>query len=92
MMKQPYSPLKFWLLPGVLIILVLCVAVSAPAQVPSIEGTYQLVSRKMPDGTMQGPPDIMGLLTYTKSHRNFNVIWKNAQGKFFSHSSSRRTN
>jgi hypothetical protein len=85
-MKQPYFPLKFWLLPGMLIILVLCFSVSAPAQVPSIEGTYQLVSRKLPDGTMQGPPDIMGLLTYTKSHRNFNIIWKDAQGKFFSYS------
>jgi hypothetical protein len=53
---------------------------------PTIEGTYQLVSRKLPDGTMQRPPEIMGLLTYTKSHRNFNVIWKDATGKFFSYS------
>jgi hypothetical protein len=85
-MKQPYFPVKFWLLPGMLIIMVLCVAVSVPAQAPSIEGTYQLVSRKLPDGTMQNPPDIMGLLTYTKSHRNFNIIWKDAQRKFFSYS------
>jgi len=28
----------------------------------------------------------MGALTYTKTHRNFNVIWKDAQGKFFSYS------
>jgi hypothetical protein len=35
---------------------------------------------------MQGPPDITGLLTYMKTHRNFNVIWKDAQGKFFSYS------
>ena len=48
-----------------------------------IEGTYQLVSRKLPDGTVQSPPNIMGALTYTKTHRNFNVIWKEAQGKFF---------
>ncbi len=54
------------------------------SQVPSIEGTYKLIVRKLPDGTLQGPPDVMGLLTYTKSYRNFNVIWKDAKGKFFS--------
>jgi hypothetical protein len=85
-MKQPHSPLQFWLLVGMLIILVLGSSVPAPAQAPSIEGTYQLVSRKLPDGTVQRPPNIMGALTYTKTHRNFNVIWKDAQGKFFSYS------
>jgi hypothetical protein len=49
---------------------------------PSIEGTYRLVSRQLPDGTVLKPPDIMGLLTYTKSHRNFNIVWKDATGKF----------
>jgi hypothetical protein len=53
---------------------------------PTIEGTYQLVSRTLPDGTLQRPPEIMGLLTYTKSHRNFNVLWKDANQKFFSYS------
>ena len=53
---------------------------------PNIEGTYKLISRKLPDGTMQTSPQVMGLLTYTKSHRNFNVIWKDAKGKFFSYS------
>jgi hypothetical protein len=85
-MKPRDVPFQFWLLPAVLIILVVCSVVSSPAQVPSIEGTYQLVSRQLPDGTRQAPPDIMGLLTYTKAHRNFNVIWKDAQGKFFSYS------
>jgi hypothetical protein len=28
----------------------------------------------------------MGLLTYTKTHRNFNIVWKDARGKFFSYS------
>jgi hypothetical protein len=56
------------------------------AAAPSIEGTYTLVSRQLPDGTTQRPPAIMGLLTYTKSHRNFNIVWKDAAGKFFSYS------
>jgi hypothetical protein len=53
---------------------------------PTIEGTYQLISRQLPDGTMQRAPAIMGLLTYTKGYRNFNIIWKDAAGKFFSYS------
>ena len=59
-------------------------AITASAQTPSIEGTYQLVSRKLPDGTTLKPPDIMGLWTYTKTHRNFNIVRKDATGKFSS--------
>jgi hypothetical protein len=59
---------------------------SRASSAPMIEGTYQLVSRKLPDGTMQRPPAIMGLLTYTKSYRNFNIVWKDDTGKFFSYS------
>lgn len=50
----------------------------------SIEGTYRLVSRELPDGTKQAPLDVVGLLTYTKEYRNFNVHWKDANGKSFS--------
>jgi hypothetical protein len=53
---------------------------------PAIEGTYKLISRQLPDGTMQKPPQIMGLFTYTKSHRNFNIVWKDDAGKFSSYS------
>jgi hypothetical protein len=59
---------------------------AAAAQAPSIEGTYQLVSRTLPNGTVLKPPDIMGLLTYTKTHRNFNIVIKDATGKFYSYS------
>ena len=53
---------------------------------PSIEGTYTLISRQFPNGTMLRPPDVMGLWTYTKTHRNLNVIRKDATGKFASFS------
>jgi hypothetical protein len=53
---------------------------------PSIEGTYKLISRKLPDGTTLTPPTIMGLQTFTKDHRNFNVFWKDSTGKVFSYS------
>ena len=61
-------------------------ALSASAQTPSIEGTYQLVSRTLPTGTVLKPPAIMGLFTYTKTHRNFNIVIKDATGKFYSYS------
>jgi hypothetical protein len=53
---------------------------------PSIEGTYTLISRQFPDGMMLRPPEIMGLWTYTKTHRNFNIVQKDATGKFSSFS------
>jgi len=62
-------------------------ALSASAQTPSIEGTWQFVSRTLPDGTVLKPPDMMGLFTYTKTHRNVNVVRKDATGKFSSTSS-----
>ncbi len=46
----------------------------------SIEGTYKLMSRKLPNGTIQKAPVVMGLNTYTKSYRNFSLVEKNDQG------------
>ena len=51
---------------------------------PSIQGTYQLESRDLPGGKKQMPPAIVGLLTYTKEYRNFNVSWMNPDGKHVS--------
>ena len=69
----------------------LCFAGEPPrvpaSSAPSIEGTYKLISRQLPDGTMLRPPEIMGLSTNTKSHRNFNVVQKDATGKIASFSS-----
>lgn len=58
----------------------------ADTEALSIEGIYRLVSRVLPDGTEQRAPDVMGMLTYTQNYRNFNVLWKDADGKFFSYS------
>lgn len=54
---------------------------TASAQAPSIEGTYKLVSRELPNGTVLRPPDAMGLWTFTKTHRSFTIVRKNAEGK-----------
>ena len=53
---------------------------------PTIEGTYRLVSRELPDGTIQEPPQIVGLITFTKRYRNFNIYGKDAEGQSFSRS------
>ena len=50
---------------------------------PSIEGTYAFVSRLTPDGKTMKSPDIVGLQTFTKTYRNFNVVWKTPDGKRF---------
>jgi hypothetical protein len=42
---------------------------------PSIEGTYRIRERIRPDGSIQRPPDILGIHTFTKDLRNFNVRW-----------------
>jgi hypothetical protein len=80
-MKRQVSTLA-----GVLVVMVVLSAMAASAQTPSIEGTYKLLSRKLPDGTMLSPPTIMGLFTYTKNHRNFNIVQKDATGKVRSYS------
>jgi hypothetical protein len=85
-MKRYDFPRQCWTLSGVLVVMALLFAIAASAQTPSIEGTYQLISRKLSDGTVLSPPHIMGLFTYTKSHRNFNIVLKDATGKFFSYS------
>jgi hypothetical protein len=50
----------------------------------SIEGTYQLVRRELPDGTVQLFPAVKGMVTFTKEFRNFNVVWKDDTGQFYS--------
>jgi hypothetical protein len=72
-MKRYDFPRQCWTLSGVLVGMALLFAIAASAQTPSIEGTYQLISRKLSDGTVLSPPHIMGLFTYTKTHRNFNI-------------------
>lgn len=42
---------------------------------PSIQGTYVLDFRELPDGKLVRPPEIVGMLTFTKDRRNFNVYW-----------------
>jgi hypothetical protein len=52
----------------------------------SIEGTYKFLWRKLPNGQTIKPPMAMGLQTFTKEYRNFNVMWVDSSGKHFSFS------
>jgi hypothetical protein len=79
--------MRFWILQAILAGIALVPARAVFAQAPNIEGTYKLMSRTLPDGRMQRPPEVMGLMTFTKTHRNFNIMWKDASGKHFSLSS-----
>lgn len=54
------------------------------SQSPSIEGTYKLTHRELPDGKVQRPPDVMGMMTYTNEYRNFSVVWRDEAGKYYS--------
>ena len=80
--KLVVNALSTFFLGGFLVLLSACGgAVVAESSPSSLEGTYKLVSRDLPDGTKQFPPDVVGLITYTKKYFNFNVYWKDADGK-----------
>ncbi len=85
-MKRYFFPPYLRVVAALLVTTFLLCASAALAQAPSIEGTYRLVSRTLKDGTVVKPPDVMGLQTYTKTHRNFNILSKEADGQFTSRS------
>ena len=51
---------------------------------PSIQGTWKLVARDLPDGTKLKYPNIVGLMNFTEKHRNFNICFRDSSGKHFS--------
>lgn len=61
-------------------------AMAVPPNHPSITGTYKLVSRTGKDNSVKTAPNVIGLQTFTKTYRNFNVAWTDANGKTFSYS------
>ncbi len=83
--KLVVNALSTFFLGGFLVLLSACGRdVAAGSSPSSIEGTYKLVSQDLPDGTKQFPPDVMGLITYTKEYFNFNAYWKDTDGKHYS--------
>jgi hypothetical protein len=51
------------------------------AQGQELEGTWKLVMRKLPDGTTQAPPAVLGAYTAQNGLQNLNVFWHTPEGK-----------
>lgn len=51
---------------------------------PSIEGTYRLMARDLPDGSRLEPPQVGGMLTYAGKFRHMNLYWTDASGNIAS--------
>jgi hypothetical protein len=71
---------------GAVVVVVFMLANTAVAEKSGLEGTYRLISRQLPDGTIKSSPDVLGLLSFTKTHRNLQVVWKAANGILCSYS------
>ena len=50
-------------------------ASNASSAGPTIEGTYMLEYRELADGKKLVAPEIVGMLSFSKNVRNFNVYW-----------------
>ena len=50
-----------------------CTQTNSPPK--SIEGSYVLERRDMPDGRQLQSPEVMGMMTFKGGYRNFNVFW-----------------
>jgi len=50
-------------------------ASNASSAAPNIEGTYMLEYRETSDGKKVMAPEIVGMLSFSKNVRNFNVYW-----------------
>jgi hypothetical protein len=61
------------------LILLFCVAVIAHAG--DIDGTWRLVKRVLPDGTVLTPPAVQGMGTAGGGMRHLNVFWQTPDGK-----------
>ena len=51
------------------------------AHAQEIDGTWKLVMRKLPDGTTQVAPTVMGAYTAYSGLQNLNVFWHTPDGK-----------
>ena len=61
--------------------LVISLACFAVAHADELEGTWQLMKRKLPDGTVQTPPTVYGMNTFKNGMSQLIVFWPNPDGK-----------
>ena len=62
-------------------VIALALAPAASTWADDMEGTWQLVMRQLPDGTIQRPPTVQGVFTVAKGIEQTIVSWPNAEGK-----------
>ena len=61
--------------------LAIYLALSGFVQADDLEGTWQLVLRKLPDGTVQTPPTVYGLASNKDGVNQLIVFWPTPDGK-----------
>ncbi|HTT40444.1 MAG TPA: hypothetical protein VMH32_22550 [Burkholderiales bacterium] len=61
--------------------LIMSIALSMPALADDTEGTWRLVMRKLPDGTVQIPPTVYGMGTTKNGIYQLIVFWPTPEGK-----------
>jgi hypothetical protein len=65
----------------ILTAVMLSLALSAPVLADDVDGTWRLVKRQLPDGTVLTPPAVVGLHTITQGLRHLNVFWHTPDGR-----------
>ena len=61
--------------------LVLLFGAGVFAHADEMEGTFRIVKRELPDGTVQTPPTVAGQWTMVNGYRQLNVLWQTPEGK-----------
>ncbi len=67
------------------VMLVALAMMGSVAHAGDIEGTWRLVKRVLPDGTVLTPPAVHGMGTAINGMRHLNVFWQTPDGKAASH-------
>ena len=74
---HPFTSVRKQLVSG----FILSFAFVTLALADGVEGTWRLIKRQLPDGTVQTPPTVVGLGTLTNGLRHLNVFWHTPDGK-----------
>jgi len=83
-MKRIHPRFVSWLATSTVAITGALLVTAATAQSTSIEGTWTLMSRRLPDGTTVKPPDVQGIMSLADGHRNMNMLWRTPEGNWAS--------
>ena len=61
--------------------LILALALATITWADEMEGTWRLVMRRLPDGTIQTPPTVQGLVTIRNGIEQTIVFWRTPEGR-----------